>query len=179
VDANQAWDLSTAVEMARKLATYGPIWLEEPLAADAPLHDWRHLAAASPIPLAAGENLRGEAAFDEAIGSGALGVIQPDVAKWGGITGCLPLARRIVAAGLRYCPHWLGGGIGLMASAHLLAVAGGDGLLEVDSNPNPLREGLAMPFPELKDGRLVLPDRPGLGIAPDPEIERFAVPLPR
>jgi L-alanine-DL-glutamate epimerase-like enolase superfamily enzyme len=179
VDANQAWDLATAVEMAGELATYGPIWLEEPLAADAPLHDWRHLAAASPIPLAAGENLRGEAAFDEAIGSGALGVIQPDVAKWGGITGCLPLARRIVAAGLRYCPHWLGGGIGLMASAHLLAVAGGDGLLEVDSNPNPLREGLAMPFPELKDGRLVLPDRPGLGIAPDPEIERFAVPLPR
>jgi D-galactarolactone cycloisomerase len=179
VDANQAWDLASAVEMARELATFGPIWLEEPLAADAPMDDWRALAAASPILLAAGENLRGDAAFDEAIGSGAFGVLQPDVAKWGGLTGCLPLARRIVAAGLRYCPHWLGGGIGLMASAHLLAAAGGDGLLEIDSNPNPLREGLAVPLPPLEDGRLVLPDRPGLGVAPDPEIERFAVLLPQ
>ena len=175
VDANQAWDLASAVEMAGTLEVYRPMWLEEPLAADAPLHEWRHLAATSPIPLAAGENLRGEAGFDEAVGSGALKVIQPDVAKWGGITGCLPLARRIVAAGLRYCPHWLGGGIGLLASAHLLAAAGGDGLLEVDSNPNPLRERLAMPFPALEDGRLVLPDRPGLGVAPDPEMERLAV----
>jgi D-galactarolactone cycloisomerase len=179
VDANQAWDLASAVGMIRVLAGCGPIWLEEPLAADAPLHDWRHLAAASPILLAAGENLRGEAAFGEAISSGALGVVQPDVAKWGGITGCLPLAKRIVAAGLRYCPHWLGGGIGLMASAHLLAAAGGDGMLEIDCNPNPLREGLAMPFPELEDGCLVLSHRPGLGVAPDPEIERYAVPLPR
>jgi D-galactarolactone cycloisomerase len=179
VDANQAWDLTSAVETSRDLAPYEPIWLEEPLAADAPLHEWRHLAATSPIPLAAGENLRGEGAFDEAIGSGAFGVIQPDAAKWGGISGCLPLARRVLAAGLRYCPHWLGGGIGLMASAHLLAAAGGDGMLEVDCNPNPLREGLAMPFPALEDGRVVLPDRPGLGIAPDPEIKRYAVPLPR
>jgi D-galactarolactone cycloisomerase len=172
VDANQAWDLPTAVELAQAFAPFRPMWLEEPLAADRPLHDWRHLAATTAIPLAAGENLRGAAAFDDAIEGGALRVIQPDVAKWGGITGCLPLARRIVAAGLRYCPHWLGGGIGLLASAHLLAAAGGDGLLEVDCNPNPLREGLA-PFPQLEDGRLVLNDRPGLGVQPDPSIERY------
>jgi L-alanine-DL-glutamate epimerase-like enolase superfamily enzyme len=176
VDANQAWDLDQAVEMSRALGRYEPLWLEEPLAADSPIEDWQRLAKASPVPLAAGENLRGDAAFDAAIAGGALGFIQPDLAKWGGISACLPLARRIGAAGLRYCPHYLGGGIGLLASAHLLAAAGGDGLLEVDSNANPLREGLACPFPAIEDGQFVLSDQPGLGVAPGPEIMRFAVP---
>jgi L-alanine-DL-glutamate epimerase-like enolase superfamily enzyme len=175
VDANQAWDLDEAIEISQTLARHAPLWLEEPIAADSPIEDWQRLAAASPIPLAAGENLRGDAAFDAAIAGGALRVVQPDLAKWGGISACLPLARRIGAAGLRYCPHFLGGGIGLLASAHLLAAAGGDGLLEVDSNANPLREGLAAPFPPLEDGQLVLSEQPGLGVAPGPEVERFAV----
>ncbi len=175
VDANQAWDLDQAITMSRVLGRHAPLWLEEPLAADSPIEHWQRLAEASPIPLAAGENLRGDAAFDEAIASGAFGVIQPDLAKWGGISNVLPLARRITAAGLRYCPHYLGGGIGLLASAHLLAAAGGDGLLEVDSNVNPLRQGLATPFPALEDGQFVLPEHPGLGVAPGPEVERFAV----
>jgi L-alanine-DL-glutamate epimerase-like enolase superfamily enzyme len=174
VDANQAWDLDQAIRMTQALARHGPLWLEEPLAADSPAEDWRRLAKASPVPLAAGENLRGDAAFDAVIAARALRVIQPDLAKWGGISACLPLARRIVAAGLRYCPHFLGGGIGLLASAHLLAAAGGDGMLEIDSNPNPLREELAAPFPALEDGRFVLPNEPGLGVAPSPEVERFA-----
>jgi len=177
VDANQAWDLDEAIAMSRSLARHTPLWLEEPLAADSPIEDWQRLAEASPIPLAAGENLRGDAAFDAAIAGGALRFIQPDLAKWGGITACLPLARRINGAGLRYCPHYLGGGIGLLASAHLLAAAGGDGLLEIDSNANPLREGLAAPFPTLEDGRFVLSEEPGLGVAPSAEIERFAVPF--
>jgi L-alanine-DL-glutamate epimerase-like enolase superfamily enzyme len=67
------------------------------------------------------------------------------------------------------------GGIGLVASAHLLAAAGGDGLLEVDANPNPLRAGLAAPFPAVADGRMVLPTGPGLGAAPAPEVERYRV----
>jgi len=175
IDANQAWDLQEAIAMSEALARHAPLWLEEPIAADSPLEEWRRLAAASPIPLAAGENLRGDAAFDAAIASGAFRFIQPDLAKWGGITACLPLARRINAAGLCYCPHFLGGGIGLLASAHLLAAAGGDGLLEIDSNANPLREGLAEPFPALEDGQFVLSERPGLGVAPSPDIERFTV----
>jgi L-alanine-DL-glutamate epimerase-like enolase superfamily enzyme len=175
VDANQAWDLDQAIAMSQKLGRYSPMWLEEPLAADSPTLQWQRLAEVSPVPLAAGENLRGDAAFDEAIASGALRVIQPDLAKWGGVTACLPLARRITAAGLRYCPHYLGGGVGLLASAHLLAAAGGDGVLEVDSNVNPLRQGMAAPFPALEDGQFVLSDQPGLGVAPGPEVERFAV----
>jgi L-alanine-DL-glutamate epimerase-like enolase superfamily enzyme len=174
VDANQAWELDEARAMSQALAEFRPLWLEEPIAADRPIEEWQQLAAASRIPLAGGENLRGDAQFDAAIAAGALAIFQPDVAKWGGITGCLPLARRIIAGGRRYCPHWLGGGIGLLASAHLLAAAGGDGLLEIDCNPNPLRGGLAMPHPTLEDGRLVLSEAPGLGVEPGPEVERYA-----
>ena len=177
VDANQAWGLNEAIAMSQLMAPFRPLWLEEPLPADSPIDDWTTLARASPTPLAAGENLRGLAMFEEAIGSGAFAVIQPDLAKWGGLSAGLPLARSIQAAGLRYCPHYLGGGIGLMASAHLLAAAGGDGVLEIDSNPNPLREGLAQPFPCLEDGAFVLTERPGLGIAPDPQLEKLMVPL--
>ena len=54
-----------------------------------------------------------------------------------------------------------------MASAHLLSAVGGEGLLEVDSNPNPLRALLAQPFPRLADGAFALADAPGIGAEPD------------
>lgn len=167
VDANQAWSPEKARRMIAAIAPHHPAWVEEPIAVDRTESDWVRLASDSHLPLAGGENLYGEAAFHRAIRTGALAVIQPDVTKWGGISGCLPVARRILAAGRRYCPHHLGAGIGVLASAHLLAAAGGDGLLEVDCNPNPLREGLAQPFPRLIDGSLLLSDAHGLGVAPD------------
>jgi L-alanine-DL-glutamate epimerase-like enolase superfamily enzyme len=103
--------------------------------------------------------------------------VQPDLAKWGGISACLPLAGRIRAAGRRYCPHYLGGGIGLLASAHLLAATGGDGLLEIDANPNPLRERLCGPLAEVADGRAALTAAPGLGVDPDlAALSPYAVP---
>lgn len=162
-DANQSWSLETATHMARHLEPFGLAWLEEPLRADRGWPEWQNLAAATTIPLAAGENLAGNAAFDAAIGSGAFGVIQPDIAKWGGFSAVLQVAQRTVAAGLSYCPHWLGGGVGLLASAHLLAAVGGTGALEIDANPNPLRSLTCGTLAQVKDGRTSLSDQPGLG----------------
>jgi len=51
----------------------------------------------------------------------------------------------------------------LAASAHLLAAIGGDGLLEIDSNENSLRDDLFL-IP-ISKGKLTLPDTPGLGVA--------------
>ena len=173
VDANQAWSPDEAARWSRILGAYSPMWLEEPIAVYHPARVWTRLAEVSPIPLAGGENLCGEGDFHRAVGEGALAVIQPDVTKWGGITGCLPVARKALGAGRRFCPHHLGGGIGLMASAHLLGAAGGDGLLEVDSNPNPLREGLARPFPALSGGCFQLSEEPGLGVVPGSDVAPF------
>lgn len=169
VDANQRWDLPEARAMAEALAPYRPLWLEEPLPADAPTADWQSLAGLG-VPLAAGENLRGERAFEEALASGALGFVQPDACKWGGITGGLPLARRIGEAGAVYCPHFLGGGIGLLASAHLLAATSSPGFLEMDVNPNPLRSELLGPILPVAEGVAALPEGPGLGAEPEPSL---------
>ena len=77
----------------------------------------------------------------------------------------MPIAKITVAAGKRYCPHFLGGGVGLIASAHILAAVGGNGWLEVDSNPNPLRESLY--DPNVTNGSINLADNEGLGITID------------
>jgi D-galactarolactone cycloisomerase len=167
VDANQAWDLARARRMCQRLGGLDIAWLEEPLAADSPPREWRQLAAESTIALAAGENVRGDREFARLIGAGSVSVVQPDMCKWGGFSGCLPVARSALGAGRRYCPHFLGSGLGLVASAQLLAAAGGDGLLEMDVNPNPLREVLAQPFPRVTAGRFPLPAVPGLGVEPD------------
>ncbi len=168
-DANQAWSLTAAVTMCERMEGFGLSWIEEPLRADTPWSRWQSLARATRIPLAAGENLVGMEEFEAACDSRSLSVIQPDVAKWGGISGCLEAARRTRRAGLRYCPHYLGAGIGLLASAHLLAAAGGDGMLEIDANPNPLRTLTCGAAANVVEGRIVLDERPGLGAAPDLE----------
>lgn len=176
IDANQAWDLEAARRMITEIGSLPIAWVEEPLAADSPSEEWADLAKFSLLPLSAGENICDRETFQEIIASGSIAVIQPDVCKWGGLTGCSWVARKAVDAGRRYCPHFLGGGIGLIASAHLLAAIGSDGLLEVDINPNPLREGLAQPFPKVSGGTLTLSDKPGIGVEPNMDmVKKFLV----
>jgi D-galactarolactone cycloisomerase len=170
VDANQAWSLDEARAMAPELEQFGLAWLEEPLRADRPWHEWQALARVARTPLAAGENALGEEAFDAAIDSATLAVLQPDLAKWGGVSGCWPVIGKARARGLRYCPHYLGAGVGLMASAHVLSAAGGDGLLEVDANPNPLRTELSPRIAKIAEGRCSLGDAPGIGVTPDLKV---------
>lgn len=167
VDANQAWSVEEAAAMSLKLAEFNLGWLEEPITADHALSDWKALAVASPLPLAAGENMRGAAEFAAASDSGAFGILQPDLGKWGGFSGCVAVGRKVLQAGRTFCPHWLGGGVGLVASMHLKAAVGGPGYVEVDSNPNPLRDLLATPMPVVDEGKVRLSDAPGLGVEPD------------
>lgn len=167
IDANQGWSLDEALAIAPALEPFRLKWLEEPLRADRPWTEWAKLKAATSIPLAAGENIAGAGNFDAALATRTLAYLQPDAAKWGGISGCKRVADRAAGAGAVYCPHYLGGGIGLLASAHLLAATGGGGLLEIDSNPNPLRTLLSAPLQSIRDGSATLTDAPGIGIEPD------------
>ena len=173
VDANQAWSAEAAPARIKELLPYAPHWIEEPIAADETLDTWKRLFADTGAPLAAGENIRGEADF-AAINAGFLRFVQPDVGKWGGITGCGAVARRAVARGIAFCPHWLAGGVGLAASMHLLAAVGGEGFAEVDSNPNPLREEVFQM--DFADGSVTLSDAPGIGVEPDlARLRRYVV----
>ena len=178
VDANQAWTPGDAPARIAELAPFGLHWVEEPLRADAPMADWRALASSCGVSLAAGENLRGVEAFRDAIDAGILAFVQPDVGKWGGIGGVAEVARYAAARGATMCPHWLAGGVGLAASMHLTAAFGtASSLVEVDANPNPLREDV---FPlDLHDGFATLGDAPGLGVEPDLRaLARYASTLP-
>jgi D-galactarolactone cycloisomerase len=176
LDANQAWAPAEAAARIAELAPYAPHWIEEPIAADHAHAAWRTLASTSAVPLAAGENLRGRDAFAQAIDDGYLAFVQPDVGKWGGISGGLEVARLAAARNIAYCPHWLAGGVGLAASMHALAASGSaGGYAEVDANPNPLREEV-FPF-VVSDGNVSLSDAPGLGVEPDlRRLARFIVP---
>lgn len=169
VDANQCWSPDEALRFLRGTSEWPLTWLEEPIPVFSDAGAWQALALQSPVVLAGGENIAGFDDFADAIALGALGVLQPDVAKWGGITGNLCVARGALRAGRRYCPHFLGGGIGLMASAELLAAVGGDGMLEVDVNPNPLRSAFWHGGEPVRAGQWHCQNQPGLGIDAIPE----------
>jgi D-galactarolactone cycloisomerase len=173
-DVNQGWSVEQALETAPTLAEFKLAWLEEPIRADRPWQEWQSLRKGAGVPLGAGENIASRAGFAQALGDDVLQVVQPDIAKWGGLTACSGIARDIMKSGKIFCPHYLGGGIGLLASAHLLAGVGGEGLLEVDSNDNPLRDRFCGPVADVSDGAITLTDEPGLGIDPDlASIEQY------
>jgi D-galactarolactone cycloisomerase len=168
-DANQAWDVEDALKFTSQTATVPLAWLEEPIPADSSAYDWRKLNKACSYPLAGGENIVDFRGFEAAMKSALLQVVQPDIIKWGGLTGSLAVGKKALTYGLLYCPHFLGGGIGLQASANLLSAVGGAGLLEVDVNPNPLRDGFGATSSCIGRQGWTCNKDPGLGITLLPE----------
>ncbi|WP_345245850.1 mandelate racemase/muconate lactonizing enzyme family protein [Pigmentiphaga soli] len=177
LDLNSSWNVDAAVEAVGRLEAVHLAWLEEPIPADAPAHDWQRLAAAAPMDLAGGENLIGAGMFQAALADGALGVIQPDPTKWGGLSGTLPVALAAVGAGRRLCPHMFNGAPGVLACAHLLAACNTPhGILEYGVGHNGPREPAIREA--VRDGSFLLGDAPGLGLSMDGEAMRaLRVPL--
>lgn len=165
VDANQAWSLQLAREALTQIEEFSPKWVEEPLPADSPIESWLELKSRHNLKIAGGENYDTMEQYKTATEIGFLDFVQPDICKWGGMTGCLEVARHAANQGSTMCPHSLGAGIALAASAHLLAASNQPGILEVDGNPNPLREDIFPIRPQ--EGVITLTDQPGLGVDPD------------
>jgi len=175
LDLNSSWDESSALRDVGALADAKLGWLEEPIPVDSSPETWRELAAAAPMPLAGGENMASEPELVRAIELRALKVIQPDMTKWGGFSGAMPIGRRAVQAGHRFCPHMFGGGVGTLAAAHLLAASNAPhGTLEWGVSPNPPRDAMLGRSPV--GGILHLAEAPGLGVADaDAELQRYRV----
>ena len=165
VDANQAWDLETATAAMAAFERFDLAWLEEPLLADRPVTEWRRLSAAGTTPLAAGENVRGFDGFIGLISSGAVRFIQPDAIKWGGLSGLMRIRAMAEDADVAFAPHYLGSGIGLLATAHA-AKALGAAWLEVDKTENPLRDMLLGSAISIESGMVRLTNQPGIGFIP-------------
>jgi D-galactarolactone cycloisomerase len=165
-DANLglSYDVSS---LARAAADLGLEWLEEPYA-QTRLEDFRALRSRGWVPVAAGENLAGSAAFAEWIARGALDVVQPDVSRAGGLTEALRIGAVTLAAGLRLAPHISHGVINHAATLHLLSAVGLNGVFEADPTAvNPLRNGLLTGGVRLEGGAAVLIDEPGFGVHVD------------
>jgi L-talarate/galactarate dehydratase len=153
VDANQQWDRATALRVGRALDHFNLVWIEEPLDAyDAEGH--AELARALDTPIATGEMLSSVAEHVNLIDHRAADVLQPDAPRIGGITPFLRLAALADQAGLQLAPHFA-----MEIHLHLAAAYPREPWVEHFEWLNPLfNERL-----ETRDGRMIVPDRPGLG----------------
>jgi L-alanine-DL-glutamate epimerase-like enolase superfamily enzyme len=106
VDANQRWDLPTALVAVRELGRLGIDWIEEPLRAD-DLDGHRRLRAAEAVPIAVGENLHTRYRFAEYLDAGACDILQPNIVRVGGITPFLRIAELVTERDARLAPHLL------------------------------------------------------------------------
>lgn len=173
-DANQAWSPDEAIAFSRDVEAARLAWLEEPIAHDEPDEEWRRIAANSTVPLAAGENFNCMAQFEELPKQRELAFLQPDVGKWGGAGKAMQVAAAARRLELTFCPHWLGGGVGLLTSLHVKAATGDrDGFVEVDFNANAIRSELTRTeFASLEGGRIQLGQAVGIGDV-DGKIDAF------
>ncbi|SKC74760.1 L-talarate/galactarate dehydratase [Krasilnikoviella flava] len=154
VDANQQWDRTTALRMGRRLEPYDLVWIEEPLDAyDAEGH--AALAAALDTPIATGEMLASVAEHERLIAARACDIIQPDAPRVGGITQFLRLLTLADQAGLDLAPHFA-----MEIHLHLAATYPREPWVEHFDWLDPLFEERL----ETKDGRMLVPERPGLGV---------------
>lgn len=153
VDANQQWDRPTAERVGRALEEFNLVWIEEPLDAyDVEGH--ARLAAQLVTPIASGEMLTSVAEHLNLIQHDAVDFIQPDAPRVGGITQFLKIATIAEQKYLKMAPHFA-----MEIHLHLAAAYAHDTWVEHFDWLDPLfNEHL-----EIKDGRMLVSDRPGLG----------------
>ncbi|NUP67096.1 MAG: mandelate racemase/muconate lactonizing enzyme family protein [Nonomuraea sp.] len=154
VDANQQWDRPTAARMGRALEEYGLEWIEEPL--DAYDHAGHAaLAAALDTPIATGEMLTSVAEHAELVRARGADILQPDAPRIGGITPFLRLAALAEHERLLLAPHFA-----MEIHLHLAAAYAQEPWVEHFEWLEPLfNERL-----EIRDGRMLVPGRPGIGV---------------
>jgi D-galactarolactone cycloisomerase len=170
-DANQGYSLDVGLKAAGAFADCGVFWLEEPLfVEDIPGH--AELREKGGVPIAVGENLHMSYAFENFIVRGAVDFLQPDVARAGGITEIKKIAGLAAKHGVPISFHTWGDGVALAASIHLSAALENAIVMELDYTYNPLREELLREPFALRNGCLIPPDQPGLGIELAPQALR-------
>lgn len=153
VDANQQWDRATALRMGRRFEELDLAWIEEPLDAyDAEGH--ADLARALDTPIATGEMLASVADHRQLISARACDIIQPDAPRIGGITNFLRLMTLADEAGLDLAPHFA-----MEIHLHLAACYPREPWVEHFDWLDPLFDERL----ETRGGRMIVPDRPGLG----------------
>jgi L-alanine-DL-glutamate epimerase-like enolase superfamily enzyme len=170
LDTNCPWTPAEAIEMARALAPYGLTWLEEPVW---PPEDYAGLArvrAATPTPIALGENESTLYGFREIVERGAADILPPSITKVGGISEFRKIAALAEAANLPIAPHAFYWGPGLAATLHVAATFGGATPVEFPTGEHET-PFLVRPI-AARDGWVEVPPGPGLGVEINEEAVR-------
>ena len=172
-DANTGYTVADARRAMPGLEAHGVGWLEEPF----PAHDHRSYALAvtfAKVPLAAGENHYTRFEFTRLIEDRAITILQPDVAKTGGITEALRIAALASAWKLPIHPHTSMTGLSMAASVHFLAAIDNGGYFEADvSTGNLFRDRLtSTPYTLDANGCVGPLEKPGLGVEVDEDFLR-------
>lgn len=179
-DANWAYDADEAMRVGRVMADEGYAFFEEPVGPD-DRAGYARLRQHLPIRLAGGESEFTAQGVEPMLRDGLLGLVQPDVARSGGITETWRIAELAAIHGVAYAPHvgW-SGGVCAAASLHLAAAAETFLTFECMVFDNPLRQSLTRPVlgdvAGLQGGMLAVPQTPGLGVTLDPDaLARFTI----
>jgi len=163
IDANNRWNAYEAIRFGRAVEKYNPYWFEEPVEPD-DFAGSAEVKRALDIPIVAGENEFTRWGTRDLLEADAVDILNLDTVVAGGITEYRKIAAMASAHHIPVAPH----GNPFMA-VHLLASTPNTLIMEtypaVESEYN-----LALPLFPVKGGYITVPDKPGLGIDPDPEI---------
>jgi D-galactarolactone cycloisomerase len=179
IDANHAYDAIAAIRLGRAIEQYDIGWFEEPVPPE-DIAGHLQVKAALKMPIAGGECEFTRYGFRDLLAKHMVDIVQPDTCAAGGISECKKIADMACAHGIRYAPHVWGTGIAIAAGLQLLSVlpdstppslAPVEPMLEFDRTEHPIRQAILKTPIEHKEGRVAVPEGPGLGI----EIDRSAL----
>jgi D-galactarolactone cycloisomerase len=174
VDANRAYDLPNAVELCRTLEEEGIYWFEEPLVYDRP-EEWRALRNSTTVRITGGEGFWEIRQAGDALRDGIASVLQCDAGAFG-LETLLAIASMAEEAGVGLTPHSCNSVIGFVVACHLQRALPNAELQEFETFDSPFIHSIFNEPFVLKEGRVVLPETPGLGVSLNEEtLERYGV----
>lgn len=174
-DMNGNYRPDQAIQSATALAEFDLTWIEEPVPPEN-RSGYREIDRAIDTPVAAGEAHYGRFAFKRLVDDRLVDIVQPNLARCGGLSEARRIADLATTENVGVAPHIWNSAVGLAAAVQFAASlpaypharnAPEPTFLEFDRSPNPLRsELLESPF-DPTGGTLDVPQEPGLGITVD------------
>ena len=162
IDAGCPWDARTAMRRERQFRPYGIGWLEEPLKAD-DVAGYGRLSAVSETPIAAGEGESTRDEFLRLMDQGGIDVVQIDPARVG-LTETMKIVSLARDRHRKVVNHSYKTRISIAASLHFLAAVPDAFVLEYCVEDSPLLHELTHEQFPLEEGRVHVPQAPGLGV---------------